>query len=78
MFYGKYMQDVPSTYPGIGDTVFILFEDGNLSKPVVMGSMLCDGNAVKYRKVGYSGRKNELNLASRIEGRTITDNDSNM
>ena len=76
MFYGKYMEDVPSTYPGIGDTVFLLFENGELSKPVVMGSMLCDGNSVKYRKPGYSGSLGELNLSSRVEGRTlVTDND---
>lgn len=75
MFYGKYMQDVPSTYPGIGDVVFILFEEGNLARPVVIGSLLCDGNAVKYRTTGYSGKHTEVNLASRIEGRTISSND---
>lgn len=76
MFYGKYIEDVPSTYPGIGDTVFLLFEDGNLSKPVVMGSMVCDGNSVKYNKTGFSGKNSENNLSSRLEGRTILDNDS--
>ena len=76
MFYGKYMEDLPSTYPGVGDTVFILFEDGNLSKPVVIGSMLCEENSVKYKKVGYSGKSTENNLASRLEGRTTLDSDS--
>lgn len=76
MFYGKYMQDLPSTYPGIGDTVFVLFEDGNLSKPVVMGSMLCEENSVKYRMAGYSGKSTENNLSSRLEGRTTLSSDA--
>lgn len=69
MFYGKFNQNLPSSYPAIGDIVYVMFENGNLSLPVVMGSLLCKQNEVKYKNyadhdkdykkyadyVGYSG-----------------------
>ena len=92
MFYGKYNQDMPTAYPGIGDIVYVMFENGDMSLPVVMGSLLCDNNCVKYfdydvyigsgkesevkKTLTYPGDSDKsLNLASRIEGRSVEKDD---
>lgn len=47
MFYGTYMQDVPTTYPAIGDVVFLMFENGDISLPICIGSLMCDSNRIE-------------------------------
>lgn len=49
MFYGKYNEDLPVVYPAVGDVVFIMFENGDADMPIVVGSLVCDANRVRYK-----------------------------
>ena len=56
LFVGHpFMEDVPSTYPGIGDTVFLAFEGGDINRPIVIGSLACDANKVIYSGKALNG-----------------------
>ena len=68
MFIGKKLEEVPSTYPAIGDVVFIMFENGIITKPICMGSLMCDRNAVRYHDTEQSGNYDEFDLISRVTG----------
>jgi len=68
MFSGKKLQDVPSTYPAIGDIVFIMFENGMKTKPICIGSLMCDRNAVRYHDTEQSGNFDDYDLNSRVTG----------
>lgn len=63
MFYGSYLEEVPSTYPAIDDIVWLMFENGDINRPIVVGSLLCDKNKVKY-DVARLEKESNMNVVS--------------
>lgn len=76
MFFGHYLEKLPSTYPAIGDIVFIAFENGNPKSPIYVGTLLADKNSVDYYKDNLSGDIEYRNLTSRMVGREVVEDDT--